>query len=54
MNEDTIRTQEARDAAGELESGDVGCDGDGFHYDTITVPDGSTYESLGIREWVPD
>lgn len=26
----------------------IGCDGDGFHYDTITVPDGSTPESLGI------
>lgn len=23
-------------------------DGDGFHYDYITVPDGSTPESLGI------
>lgn len=24
-------------------------DGDGFHYDTITVPDGSTAESLNIH-----
>lgn len=27
---------------------DVGCDGDGFHYDTINVPFDATYESLGI------
>lgn len=27
----------------------IGCDGDGFHFDTIEVPDGSTPKSLGIR-----
>lgn len=27
----------------------LGCDGDGFHYDTIIVPDGSTRESLDIN-----
>lgn len=27
----------------------IGCDGDGFHYSTIEVPDGSTPKSLGIR-----
>lgn len=26
----------------------IGCDGDGFHYDTINVPDNSTSETLGI------
>jgi len=26
----------------------IGCDGDGFHYDTIQVPDDATPESLGI------
>lgn len=26
----------------------IGCDGDGFHYETMTVPDDSTAESLGI------
>lgn len=25
-----------------------GCDGDGFHYETITVPDFCTEETLGI------
>ena len=29
---------------------DIGCDGDGFHYETINIPDGSTYKSLGITE----
>lgn len=27
-----------------------GVDGDGFHYTTINVPDGSTAESLGLSE----
>lgn len=27
----------------------AGVDGDGFHYDTITVPDTCTEESLGIK-----
>jgi hypothetical protein len=26
----------------------VGCDGDGFHYDTLTVPAECTADSLGI------
>lgn len=28
---------------------DIGVDGDGFHYDVLTVPDDSTLESLGIH-----
>ena len=43
------------------ESG-FGCDGDGFHYSTINVPDNSTAEYLGIPlftqedldEWLED
>lgn len=31
----------------DYESG-IGVDGDGFHYDTIQVPDDATPESLGI------
>ena len=27
----------------------IGCDGDGFHYEIMNVPDGSTAESMGIR-----
>lgn len=26
----------------------IGVDGDGFHYDTLNVPEDATYESLGI------
>lgn len=26
----------------------IGCDGDGFHYDTLNIPDECTPESLGI------
>jgi len=40
-----------------LEYDDMGCDGDGFHYQTLNVPEECTAESLGIREidqWVKD
>lgn len=30
------------------ESGDLGVDADGFHFDTLIVPDECTLESLGI------
>lgn len=29
----------------------IGCDGDGFHYDTLTVPDECTAESLGLGKY---
>jgi hypothetical protein len=32
----------------------IGCDGDGFHYTTLSVPDDATYESLGIARPLPD
>lgn len=32
----------------------IGCDGDGFHYATIQVPDDATYESLGISYPIDD
>lgn len=41
-----IEELERQDDVGEL--GESWYDGDGFHYDTVTVPDGSTAESLGI------
>jgi len=28
----------------------LGCDGDGFHYDELTVPDECTLESLGVSD----
>ena len=43
-----IDAQQGRYDEGELEHGDTGVDGDGFHYDTLSVPDDATYESLGI------
>lgn len=43
-----IRLQEAYDLdLMDYDSG-IGCDGDGFHYDTITIPDECTPESMGI------
>jgi hypothetical protein len=44
-NEAWVNAMAARENA---ESGDVGTDGDGFHYDTLTIPDDVTLESLGI------
>ena len=43
-----IARQQQRHDNDRLEHGDIGVDGDGFHYDTIQVPDDATYESLGI------
>lgn len=48
MNEDWITKQDEKDANGELEYPSLGCDGDGFHYEVLTVPDECTLESLGI------
>lgn len=51
LEPDAIAAYEKRYENDELESGDTGVDGDGFHYDTLTVPDDATYESLGISEY---
>lgn len=48
MNEEFIAAHQERYDNDELENGDLGVDGDGFHYDTLTVPDECTLESLGI------
>lgn len=49
FNEEWIAKQEEKEEAGELCSPDLGCDGDGFHYKTLTVPAECTLESLGIH-----
>jgi len=41
----------AANQRGALDYDSPGCDGDGFHYSTINVPDGSTFESLDIGEY---
>ena len=35
---------------GELEYGDLGVDGDGFHYGVLNVPDECTPESMGFND----
>lgn len=45
FNSDWIKLQEART---DHDYDDIGVDGDGFHYDTLTVPDEYTLASLGI------
>jgi len=49
FNTEWIEEMDRKSEEGELEYDDIGCDGDGFHYDTLTVPSDSTLESMGIR-----
>jgi hypothetical protein len=49
FNEKWIAEQEDRAERGELDLYMIGYDGDGFHYDTLLVPDECTLESLGIK-----
>lgn len=49
LNETWIKKQKELYDNGELDDFALGCDGDGFHYDTLTVPDECTLESLGIH-----
>jgi hypothetical protein len=41
--------QQAEDDWHSMCDGHVGCDGDGFHYDILMVPDECTLESLGVQ-----
>lgn len=50
MNEKWIARQEVRYTNNELDyEWDIGIDGDGFHYDVLTLSDDCTLESLGIH-----
>jgi hypothetical protein len=46
MNAEWVKAREALN----LDYGALGFDGDGFHYDTIELPDECTYESLTISD----
>lgn len=48
MNEEWIARQQQRADDGELDYDDLGCDGDGFHYTVLHVPEECTLASLGI------
>jgi len=48
MNEKWIAQQQEKHDKRELEYDSIGCDGDGFHFDTLEVPDECTLNSLGI------
>lgn len=48
FNKDFLDGLERKYFSGDLEHGDLGVDGDGFHYDTLTVPEECTLQSLGI------
>lgn len=48
FNSEWIKKMEELADNDEINYPDLGCDGDGFHYDTLKVPDDCTLESLGI------
>lgn len=48
MDEEVIRKIEVEMALIEGKYGCLGCDGDGFHYKEVSLPDECTPESLGI------
>jgi hypothetical protein len=48
FNAEWINEQESRNDL-DYEYG-IGVDGDGFHYDTLTVPDECTLDSLGVSD----
>ena len=50
FNEEWIERQQEAHDFGELEYDSLGCDGDGFHYEVLTVPDECTLESLGVSD----
>ncbi len=50
FNEEWIERQHEAHDLGELEYDSLGCDGDGFHYTVLTVPDECTLQSLGISD----
>jgi len=49
FNKDWITNMEKLQEHGDLEYDDIGCDGDGFHYNVLIVPDECTLETLGIQ-----
>lgn len=48
FNEEWVKKQQELYDNGVLEYPELGVDGDGFHYRTLTVPDECTLQSLGI------
>lgn len=54
LDADLIQKFDEAYSAGRMDGEDIGCDGDGFHYDTIQVPDDATPESLGISVIDPE
>lgn len=50
FNEEWIERQQEAYDLDELEYDSIGCDGDGFHYEVLTIPDECTLESLGVSD----
>lgn len=58
MNKDYIAHLEDLDDQGLMDCEDIGCDGDGFHYDTLKIPAYLTMKDLGdtdiAEEWLEE
>ena len=54
MDDEFIRKMNDRNEAGKMDYEDLGCDGDGFHYDTLKVPAFLTLEDMGESDVVDD
>ena len=55
LSPEWIDKQQARYDNGESDyEYDAGIDGDGFHYETLQVPEGMTAKDLGIRYLLED
>ena len=50
FNEEWIERQQEVYDLDELEYNSIGCDGDGFHYTVLTVPDECTLQSLSVSD----
>lgn len=50
FNSEFIDKMNDLEERGLLDCESLGCDGDGFHYDTIIVPDECTLENMGLSD----
>lgn len=54
MNDEFIQKLSDKDERGDMDCESLGCDGDGFHYDTLRVPAFCTLESLTVSDCAYD
>ena len=50
FDEEWIRYMKDKYDSGAISCPDIGCDGDGFHYTVLHVPEECTLDSLGVKD----